>query len=168
MREKPGEKSGRTGKSTSEVRVTKHAASPSAVHGVHQRRVVGLGAGRRELLLAHVALAATDVETGDDTVSDLELRNARTDRLDDTHALVSKAGEERKRRGSTGGENGQDRREEKKRQSNAHVPALELDDRASVKVHVGTALTEREKSGSQSEEKRAGKKGRKDAQRWIR
>lgn len=70
---------------------THHAAGAVAVHGVHKARVVGLDAGRRELLLAHEALAARDVEASDYAVADLEVLDAWADGLDDTHALVAEA-----------------------------------------------------------------------------
>ena len=74
---------------TREVRVSKHARGPAAVHGVLDGVAVGALALRRQLLLAVEALAASDLEAGDDAVALLQVLDARTHLIDDTAELVA-------------------------------------------------------------------------------
>lgn len=93
-----------------EVRVSKHARGPAAVHGVLDGVAVGALALRRQLLLAVEALAASDLETSDDAVALLQVLDAGAHLVDDTAELVAQ-----------------------------DVALLQLDDGAMVKVQVAAA-----------------------------
>jgi len=78
-----------TGKATREVRVSEHACGPAAVHGVLNGVGVGALALRRLLLLAVVALAASDLETCDHTVAFLQVLDTRAHLVHDAAELVA-------------------------------------------------------------------------------
>lgn len=97
-------------KATREVRVSKHARGPAAVHGVLDSVAVGALALRRQLLLAVEALAAGNLETGDDAVTLFQVLDAGSHLVYDTAELVAQ-----------------------------DVALLELDDSAMVEVQVAAA-----------------------------
>jgi hypothetical protein len=72
-----------------EVRVSKHARGPAAVHSVLNGVTVGALALRRQLLLAVEALAAGNLETGDDAVALLQVLDAGTHLVYDAAELVA-------------------------------------------------------------------------------
>ncbi len=56
---------------------------------VYSRRMVGPVAEGRKLLLAILAFAASDLERGDDALTDFEVLDVRANLVDDSHELYA-------------------------------------------------------------------------------
>lgn len=78
-----------------EMRVAEEARIAMAVHGILKARRVGAVAERGELLLAVRALAAGDLERGDNALAGLDVRDVRADLFDDSHEFCANVSHDR-------------------------------------------------------------------------
>ena len=77
-----------TGESSSKMGVSEESSISLSIHGLHERRVVGSLAERRQLLLAETALSACDLEADYDSVALLELGDILADSVHLSAELV--------------------------------------------------------------------------------